>query len=417
MTEFTGFDLLPTTPAGRDFVVLAENHAKQFAERATEYDARGVFPFESFKEMRESGFLSASVPHEYGGLGVGLLHDLMVGMSRLARGDAGTAVAANMHIAGAAVIVQMLRRSKADGDTVMADVLAGLLSRVSAGEVLMCFPATERGTDLTSPRMEATPTADGYVLNGRKIFGTMAPVAHLFFPTVRIPNGKGGYRTASAMVPRDTPGLQIVDNWDALGMRTSGSNDITFTDCAIPAGNIFAVRDNYGTTGQWFASFTLTAHLPLIATYLGISEAARDLAIAAAHAVKGRKRLADRVPIQQLVAEIDIDLCTCRAMLQRTARAADEFIARHQTVDPDPAESNALMKEVQCTKYVVNRRAIEVVDRAMTVCGGAAYMNQHPVARLYRDVRAGPFMQPFAPYEALEYIGKVALGLDPNLDR
>jgi hypothetical protein len=66
---------------------------------------------------------------------------------------------------------------------------------------------------------------------------------------------------------------------------------------------------------------------------------------------------------------------------------------------------------------VINRKAIEVVDQAMIVCGGAAYMSKHLLSRLYRDARAGPFMQPYAPYEAFEFIGKVALGLEPNLDR
>jgi alkylation response protein AidB-like acyl-CoA dehydrogenase len=75
------------------------------------------------------------------------------------------------------------------------------------------------------------------------------------------------------------------------------------------------------------------------------------------------------------------------------------------------------MKEVQCMKYVVTRKAVDAVDRAMTVCGGAAYMNKHPLTRLYRDARAGAFMQPYAPYEALEFIGKVTLGLPANLDR
>jgi hypothetical protein len=72
---------------------------------------------------------------------------------------------------------------------------------------------------------------------------------------------------------------------------------------------------------------------------------------------------------------------------------------------------HVLMKEFQATKYLVNRKAIEVVDKAMELSGGAGYFSSNPLSRLYRDVRAGPFMQPFSPNEAFEYIGKVALGV------
>jgi alkylation response protein AidB-like acyl-CoA dehydrogenase len=130
-----------------------------------------------------------------------------------------------------------------------------------------------------------------------------------------------------------------------------------------------------------------------------------------------QKRLADRIPIQQLVAENEIDLAVCRAITERVGRAADTFVQRAAKEEPSSEEAAALMKEVQCMKYVVNRRSIDIVDRAMIVCGGGAFMSKHPLSRLYRDVRAGPFMQPFAPYEALEYIGKIALGIEPILDR
>ncbi len=54
------------------------------------------------------------------------------------------------------------------------------------------------------------------------------------------------------------------------------------------------------------------------------------------------------------------------------------------------------------------------MDRAVTLYGGGSYVADSPLARLYRDVRAGPFMQPWARNQAIEFIGKVALGLDPN---
>lgn len=427
MTETNGstadaasFELLPSTDAGKRFVALAEEHAADFASRAEQHDREASFPFENFKAMLSSGFMAGPVPQEFGGLGVESLFDMMVAMSRLGRGDASTSIAANMHISGASTIVRLMRRSMAAGDEQTVLALKDLLRQVGTGSVVMCFPTTEPGTDLTSPATEAVPTEGGYLISGRKIFGTISPAAHLFFPSVRVPKEAGHYLTATAMVPRDTPGLEVKDSWDAMGMRASGSNDIVFKECFVPEGRLYGMRDNYGKIGRGFADFALTANLPLISVFLGVAEAARDLALATVkNQRKGpnRKLLGERIPIQQLIAEIEIDLSVSRAIAERLGRAADIFLQRYATEDAPVDEANGLMKEVQCMKYVVNRKAIEIVDRAMIVCGGAAYMSKHPLSRLYRDARAGPFMQPFAPYEAFEYIGKVALGMEPLLDR
>jgi alkylation response protein AidB-like acyl-CoA dehydrogenase len=79
-------------------------------------------------------------------------------------------------------------------------------------------------------------------------------------------------------------------------------------------------------------------------------------------------------------------------------------------------EMHEVMNDFQCTKWFVTRKAIEVVDSALTLSGVSGYMSRSPLSRLYRDVLAGPFMQPFSPIEAFDYIGKVTLGVEPRVD-
>jgi alkylation response protein AidB-like acyl-CoA dehydrogenase len=110
---------------------------------------------------------------------------------------------------------------------------------------------------------------------------------------------------------------------------------------------------------------------------------------------------------------MEIALFGMRAALDRITRLADDEITARGPFDVELADLHLLMKELQCAKSIVNRKAIEIVDKAMTLSGGAGFFSSNILSRLYRDVRAGPFMQPFSPNEAFEYIGRLALGLDP----
>jgi alkylation response protein AidB-like acyl-CoA dehydrogenase len=412
------FALQPLTQPGRRFAVLAEQHAADFATRADAHDRDGSFPFENIAALQQSGAMAACVPEELGGLGVRSVHDYMLGMSRLGRGDGSTAIAANMHIFRPWRMMRLWEAAKAAGDAEYAAGLERRLRRIGAGKLLMCACVSEAGTDILHPQLDATKTDGGWLLNGRKIFATMSPAVQLLDISFRFRDAQGVERLAMATIPHDSPGLEIMNNWDALGMRASGSHDVAFTNCFIPNTALL----DLGVWGEWSEPY-LTGNLiiatGLVGVFLGIAEAARDLAV---EAVKTRRKgpggrtLAERYPIQHLIAEIEIDLAAARAVLGRTAVAADTLFNQYPAEGVPLRELHALMKDLQCAKWFVNRKAIDIVDRALTASGGAGYLTKNPLSRLYRDVRAGPFMQPFSPNEAFEYIGKVTLGLDPRLD-
>lgn len=410
------FALQPLTEAGVRLVMLAEAHASDFATRADRHDREGSFPFENITAMQQSGVMAACVPTAFGGLGVESLHDYVLAINRLGQGDGTSALLANMHNFRTWFISRTWEAAQAAGDTLQADRTAQFLRQVGSGQAVICALASEAGTDLLHPFVEATRTADGWVLNGRKIFATISPAATLLGVLCRFRNAQGQWHQALASVPSSTPGVQIANNWDALGMRATGSHDIFFDNCALPEAAL-ADGGPWGTFTERFLAANGVAVIGLSAAFLGIAEAARHHVVA--HVTSQRKGpqgqlLATRPLIQHTMAELEIDLMAARASLERTARLADAFFRQHPIGSTTLGMLHALMKEIQCMKWFVTRKAIDMVDKALTVSGGAGYLNTHLLSRLYRDVRAGPFMQPFAPHEAFEYIGKVTLGLDPT---
>jgi alkylation response protein AidB-like acyl-CoA dehydrogenase len=412
------FALQPRTTAGARFVTLAEQHAADFATRADQHDREGSFPFENIAAMQRSGVMAACVPVELGGLGVESMYDAVLGINRLGRGDGSTAIATTMHLFSSWVLTRAWRAATAAGEMPQAERAASLLRQIGAGQLVQCSPQSEPGTDMLHPLVEATKVEGGWHLNGRKIFGTLSPAASLMAIACRVRDPQGGFRRAFASVPRGSAGMDIKNNWDALGMRASGSHDIVFQDCFVPEA---ALRED-GPWGEWTErslSGQMAFNMGLVGAFLGIAEAARDAIVAL---VKTRRRgpssrtLAARPAIQHTIAEIEIALAAARATLGRTATTADAFFSHHPAGRVPLDELHALMKDFQCTKWFVNRQAIEIVDRALTTSGGVGYLSTSPLSRLYRDVRAGPFMQLFSPNEAFEYIGKVTLGLDPRLE-
>jgi alkylation response protein AidB-like acyl-CoA dehydrogenase len=412
-----GFELQPRTDAGRKVVDLAEQHAAEIGARAAEHDRDGTFPVEAFDAMKATGFLAAAVPQEFGGGGTPSMHDLMVAINRLGRGDGSVAIAVNMHFSVVMIVSRLRRGALERGDQETAAGLGEFLGALGSGMVAMAN-ATEAGTDVRFPMTEVTPVAGGWRVDGRKIFGTLSPVADVMVVECRRRRDDGTYAGGTAIVFRGTPGQTILDNWDALGMRGSGSNDVLYENCVIPE-ELFFEEGDWGELGEGLLVIGTAANLGLLGAFVGIAEAAR------AHVVEllrtrtkqptGRP-LAERRGIQQGMAELDVGLNTCRAHLSWMGRHIDGVLFERPVLSVSIEELHELMAAFQASKLVVQRTAIDVVDRALQLSGGAGYLGSSPLARWYRDVRAGPFMQPLSANDAHEYIGRVALGQTPTVE-
>jgi alkylation response protein AidB-like acyl-CoA dehydrogenase len=352
--------------------------------------------------LRGAGYFAAPIPVELGGLGVGSAHDLVVASSRLARGDASVAIGVNMHLVAVLNMERRRRVAVAAGSDRRAGAFAASLERIVQDGVVLAAAISEPGQDLTQPATRATRTATGWRIDGRKMFCTMSPAATELYVAVTCVDDD---RYAYAMVPADTQGLVIHDDWDALGMRASGSNSISFEGVELPES---AVRGGFRAGDPVpFMERNLVAGLFHASASLGIAEAA--------DAVARRGRINGDARQRMQVADSAVDLAAARGVLSRAAALIDTHYDANPASDGSAAEIRAVFAEAQAAKAFVNEAAARIVDRALALSGGAGYLNGSPLARAYRDVKAGSFMHPLGANRAYDHLADVALGEEASL--
>jgi alkylation response protein AidB-like acyl-CoA dehydrogenase len=388
------FELTPVTPAGARFAELAEELARTLEPAAAIHDRDGSFPFASFRLLRSHGYFAAPLPAELGGLGVSSVHDVLVASNRLARGDASLAIGANMHFAYLLNVVHRRDAAVATGDARRAEAFGASLREIAERGIVFAAAISEPGQDLTRPATTATRNGEGWNLNGRKIFCTMSPGADVLYVATTYVDGAGRELYGYATVPTDAEGLVVHGDWDALGMRASGSHSITLDAVAVPFSALrggFPVGDAVA-----YMERNLTPGLFHAAAAFGIAEHAHTVALA-------RARLDAHA--ETLVGQQVADLAACAGALMRAATLLDERAA----------DTATLFAEAQAAKAVVCDAAIRIVDRALALSGGHGYTNGSSLARAYRDVRAAPFMHPLAAGRANGFLAQFALGREPEL--
>jgi alkylation response protein AidB-like acyl-CoA dehydrogenase len=401
-------ELAAHTEAGGRLLTAAERLAETLAARAPQHDRDGSFPFEAIEALKAAGYFAAPIPIGLGGLGVCSAHDLVVASSRLARGDASVAIGVNMHLIAVANMERRRQVAVAAGHERRARAFAASLAQIARDGVVLAAAISERGQDLTRPATVATRTGSGWRIDGRKLFCTMSPAATDLYVAVSYSDDDGVDRYAYAMVPTCAPGVVVHDDWDALGMRASGSNSVSFEGVAVPESGVrggFRAGDPVP-----YVERNLVAGLFHAAASLGIAESVDAIA---RRGIAGRINADARQRMQ--VADNAVDLVAARGALSRAASLIDDHRAANPASDGMAEDLTALFAEAQAAKAFVNEAAARIVDRALALSGGAGYVNGSPLARAYRDVKAGSFMHPLGANRAYDYLGRVALGEPASL--
>lgn len=397
------------TVPGAHMIEAAERFAAEFALGAAFHDRESSFAAEHLDKLRADRFLVATIPSGLGGGGVASVHDLLVASSRLARTDPATTIGVNMHFAIVHNLVRGWTVAVERWDERAAERLRDTLSGVVSGDVVFATAVSEPSPqDLLRPSTSAVRTTDGWHVTGRKVFATMAAHADVVNVAVTYRNGIGAERYGFAAIPTTSPGVTFEDDWDALGMRASSSGSITLDAVHVPDGMLADTC----AAGEWAPELLdryLVSGALHAAVSLGIAEGAHAEAVTrlAGHAGAA---LGDPHAVAELSANV-IDVTAMQATLARAGDLIDRYLATFPHGDAPLAAVQAVTADVQAAKAFLNQASVRVVDRALALSGGAGYRAADPLARAWRDVRAGAFMHPTGANRVGQLLAATALGV------
>ncbi|MGW6408841.1 acyl-CoA dehydrogenase family protein [Streptomyces vinaceus] len=359
--------------------------AREFTEReitpyAAEWDRAESVDRAIVRKLGDLGFLGLTVPEEYGGSGGDHLAYVLV-TEELGRGDSAVRgiVSVSLGLVAKTVAAWGTEGQKREW-----------LPRLCSGEALGCFGLTEPGTgsDAGSLTTRAVREGDAYVVSGSKMFitnGTWADVVLLFART----NEEPGHRGISAfLVPTDTPGLTRREVHGKLGLRGQATAELALDGVEVPASAML------GPEGKGFSvamSALAKGRMSVAAGCVGIAQAALDAAVSyAAQREQFGKPIAHHQLVQELIADISVDVDAARLLTWRVA----DLVDRGQ---PFATESST-------AKLFASEAAVRAASNALQVHGGYGYIDEYPAGKLLRDARV------MTLYEGTSQIQKLLIG-------
>ena len=345
---------------------------------ATVEEANAV-PAEIVTEMKAMGLFGLSIAEAYGGLELTMSEEVRLVF------ELGRTTPAFRSVFGTNVGIGSQAITIAGSDAQKAQ----WLPRIASGEIITSFALTEAeaGSDSGSVRTKAVRDGDDYILSGTKRYITNADKASLFTVMARTGDAPGSKGVSAFLVPRDLPGVRVGTPEKKMGQQGANVCDVHFDEARVPAAN------RLGAEGEGFriAMQVLDrGRLHISALCVGIAE--RLLRDCVAYATERRqfgKRIADFQLIQGMIADSKTECMAAKALILEGAAKKDA--------------GERITLEAAAAKYFASEMVGRVADRAVQIFGGAGYIADYGIERLYRDVRL------FRIYEGTSQIQQVII--------
>jgi alkylation response protein AidB-like acyl-CoA dehydrogenase len=347
---------------------MLQTTLRDFADReivpvAAKIDEAGQFPAEEIKKMAGLGLFGLTIPVKYGGSGRGLL-DLCIAVEELARASA--AVDDYLRISLSLAIVPIMEYGTEAQKK-------KYLPPHASGEKMACFAMTEAGagSDPAGMATTATPRKGGYVINGTKLFISIAEKAGIAVVFATMDKSLQQRGITAFIIDRDTPGLNAGKPEEKMGLHGFISNELIFEDCFVPEAN------RIGEEGQGL-SIALNAldvsRVTVGAEAVGISRAAYEAALKYA---KERQQFGQPIAsfqaIQWMLADMATQIDAARLLTHRAAYLHDRGLP--------------YIKEAAMAKVFASEVAGFVTSKALQIHGGYGYTRDYPVERYFRDAK------------------------------
>jgi acyl-CoA dehydrogenase len=361
---------------------ILEKIGPELERRGRDCDRMGTFVSANLNELQHHGFFALGVPADLGGGGLDFAG--MCAMLRaLGRWDGSTALTLSMHT-HQVMVPEWKRR-------VMGAPTEGLLKRVAEEGVRL---VSSGGSDWLPGSGRAEKVDGGYLITARKVFSSGSPDGQLLMTSAVYNDPVKGPQVIHFPLSLKADGVKVLSNWDTLGMRGTGSNDVEIDGVFVPDSAIAATRD----PDVWHPLFHLISMIamPLVySVYAGIADGIRQNALELARKKKGDPAL--------LMAVGEMENAYASLNLAQTALTA--------CGNDKPSEETT--NRVMTLRQLVGKAALEVGSKALDVGSGAGFYRSAGLELRFRDMQASRF-HPLQDRTQQFYAARMALGMSVN---